>query len=728
MISPPLVVLLILVAACVPGVLVLRLWRRRLSNDPVEFAFTALSLGLLLIGWFALLLAEIGRFSLASLGVSWIVVTTALTIALLLHRSRPAALPPEPPTAWSRWEIAALLAWSVAAAVVYFRPHEFIIGGADAGVYVNLGANIARTGSILVHDPLLGNLDPQLRPALLRAMPPGEAAPFYLLPGFYVTGSQPDLVTPQFFHLHPAWQAVGYTLGGLPAELWITPLWGLLGCLAVYMTVRALWGWRPALLALVALSVTALQVWFARYPTSEALTQFLFWTGAWAVAQWLARKNPPGLWATVAGLALGEVFLARVDSYVLLALPLILALWFTLNQSWHRDAVWFFAPFLLMAAHSMAHGLLITQPYFSLLTLTGIKTLLGSASRRIGFALAGASLAAFALAVIWLRRRPGRREKLSARFDRLVPVVLSIGAVLVILLALYAYFIRPQLDSIRVGNYWYGGGQLPTLDRENLVRLGWYISPVGIALGVAGIAWMIVTQANRRTAFLLLAGGFFALVYLWKMGANPHQVYAMRRYVPQVLPLFIIGGVYLVWRCWSRLHTPGKVSAAVLTLAWIVGIFMCSRPFITQVDYLDIARQVSEVGNALPEKSIVLFGDSAPVGVGDFVGTPLRFLEDKRVFVVREPGRVDATRFDAVVRGWQELGYRVYWAETQNTVTWPASTLKLGAATAYSIETEMLEGSYDHKPSAVLPVVWRFTLAEVLPSPLSRTNEERHES
>ncbi len=85
---------------------------------------------------------------------------------------------------------------------------------------------------------------------------PGEAAPFYLLPGFYVTGMPADVVTPQFFHLHPAWQAVGYALGGLRAELWMTPLWGILGCLAVYLTVRALWGWRWALLALVVLSAT----------------------------------------------------------------------------------------------------------------------------------------------------------------------------------------------------------------------------------------------------------------------------------------------------------------------------------------------------------------------------------------------------------------------------------------------------------------------------------------
>jgi hypothetical protein len=226
---------------------------------------------------------------------------------------------------------------------------------------------------------------------------------------------------------------------------------------------------------------------------------------------------------------------------------------------------------------------------------------------------------------------------------------------------------------------------------------------------------MFVTQANRGTAFLLLAGGFFALVYLWKIGANPHQIYAMRRYVPQVLPLFVVGGTYLIWWLWSRRQRAAKLSAAVLTLAWIVGIFTSAQPFITHVDYVDVARQVSEVGNTLPEKSVVLFGDASAVGVGDVVGTPLRFLQDRPVFIVREADPADAARFDALARDWQEQGYRVYWAETENAIPWPGSALELDTPSSHTIETKMLEGSYDHKPAAVLPVVWRFTLAEVLP-------------
>ena len=46
----------------------------------------------------------------------------------------------------------------IAAAWLYFRPHESIMGGADAGVYVSLGAEIAQHGSFRLVDEALAAL------------------------------------------------------------------------------------------------------------------------------------------------------------------------------------------------------------------------------------------------------------------------------------------------------------------------------------------------------------------------------------------------------------------------------------------------------------------------------------------------------------------------------------------------------------------------------------------
>ena len=685
------------------GTLALSLWRLRPADDPVEFAFAGLTLGLLAVGWAALLLAEAGAFSLAALGAAWAISAAALLVALVLRRKGGRAGGGEPGATvarWSRWEAAALAVWLVAVALVYFRPHEFIVGGADAGVYISLGANIARTGAITVRDPLLGALSPVLRDALLRPMPAGEAAPFYLLPGFYVTGMPADVVTPQFFHLHPAWQAVGYALGGLRAELWVTPLWGILGCLAVYFTVRALWGWRWALLALVALSASALQVWFARYPTAEMLTQYLFWTGAWAMSRWLDRREPAGLWALLAGVALGQVFLARIDTYVLLALPVILAAWFTVTRSWRRDAWWFFVPFLLLAAQSALHGLLITRPYFSLISSLGTRILMRGALGA-GVAL----LVILAAAFVWFRFRSGSGAP-AFRWSAFARFALRVAAILVIVLALFAYFVRPELGNIRIANYWYGGGTVPTLDRENLLRLGWYLSPLTLALGVLGIAGMIAFEANRRTAFLLAAGGFFSVVFLWRIGANPHQIYAMRRYVPQVLPFFIIGAVFAIRWLYAFRPPASRWLALLLTGGWIISIVLLSRPFAAQVDYRGLAAQIDALDAALPRKAVVLFNDPAPVGVADFVGTPLRFLYGRPVFLLRQE-QVDPAALAEAITGWNRDGYEVVLLQTDPAQPWPLGDASLGPAQGHVLRFQYLENTYDAKPRQVLPVEWQ---------------------
>ena len=343
----------------------------------------------------------------------------------------------------NRWEIAALGLWALVAAWLYFRPHEFILGGADAGVYVNLGANIARTGGILIHDPTLAALDPSLYPSLLRPLPPGELTPYYLMPAFYVPATPAGLIIPQFYPLHPVWQAVAYALGGLRAELLITPLWGFLGALAVYFTTRRLWGWRAGMLALAALSVTALQVWFARYPTTEMLTQYLLWTGIWALIAWMDKQEPRGLWAALAGAALGQVFLTRIDAYFLLVLPVLLAIWLWWTHDWRRQDAWFFAPFLLLAAHSLIHGVLLSSPYFFSL----FRYSRGLISRSLVIPLALVGLAALALIVLSLR--PQLRARAFAWVAARRSLWITGAVALVLGLAVFGYFVRPHLGEVK---------------------------------------------------------------------------------------------------------------------------------------------------------------------------------------------------------------------------------------------------------------------------------------
>jgi hypothetical protein len=702
----PLTILIMVIAVLLPGVLAESLWGKRFRDDPLEFLFAGLALGVLLLGWPALLLAELGHFSLGVLSVLWAVIVLTLGWLWRARRGRASV----PTTAWrvNRWELVALVLWALVAGWLFFRPHEFVTGGADAGVYVNLAANIAHTGGILIHDSTLGALDPNLYGALLRPLPPGELTPYYLVPGFYVPGTPDGLIIPQFYPLHPVWQAVGHALGGLRTELLITPLWGFLGTLAVYFTARRLWGWRAGMLALAALSVTALQVWFARYPTTEMLTQYLLWTGMWALTAWMDKREPRGFWAALAGGALGQVFLTRIDAYILLIVPVLAGIWLWRTHERRRQDAWFFVPLLLLAVHSLIHGFFLSSPYFFSL----FRYSRGLIARSLALPLAFVGLIVLGLIVLSLRPRLRARWTAWAGARRSLWVIG--GACLLAAVAVFGYFVRPYLGEIKTSAYWYGGGTLPNLDRENLVRLGWYLGPASIALGVAGMCWMLIKEANRRTAFLLGTGLFFSLLYLWRIQANPHQIYAMRRYVPVVLPFFTITAAYLVHWLFVNLRDKMRWFVGIgLTLVWFSGILLSARGFVSQVDYGGLINQLDRFNAELPPHSVLIFGDAAPVGIGDMLGTPLRFLYGHDVFTLRESGTLNGERFAGVIRDWQRAGRRVYWIGMPGGPPWPVASPSPGAAINYQIAVTILEHTYDHKPTALIGERWLVPLAEV---------------
>ena len=175
------VIPVLVVAGFVPGWLVVRQFGRGRLSLPQAFA--ALVLGLAALGWAALVLAELGVYSLGRLGLVWVVLVGGL---LILDRGRD-ALSDAPPNPLPRGEGAArlpawaepvfLAAWAVAAGWLFFRPHEYVLGAADAGVYVSIGASIAREGGIVIQDETLAGLDEALYPWLLRPQPDNPVAP-----------------------------------------------------------------------------------------------------------------------------------------------------------------------------------------------------------------------------------------------------------------------------------------------------------------------------------------------------------------------------------------------------------------------------------------------------------------------------------------------------------------------------------------------------------------------
>jgi hypothetical protein len=326
--------------------------------------------------------------------------------------------------------------------------------------------------------------------------------------------------------------------------------------------------------------------------------------------------------------------------------------------------------------------------------------------------LLGAALLAFWILlrygkVLW---RPRTRRPLLVLF-----------AVAILALAAYGWFLRPVYGALPSYSEWYDGQTIVITDRENLVRLGWYLAPLGVWLGVAG-AVVMLWRNNRRTVLILGVGLFFSLLYLWRIQANPHQIYVMRRYVPMVMPFFVVAATYLFHALFIALRgrhagpagsrhdllpLAGGILTALLAVAWLAGILWSARGFVSQVDYRGLTKQLAGLAQRLPDNSVLLFDDQSPITAGDALGTPLHFIFGQDVYSLRDRAALDDATLVRSIQSWQNNGRAVYWVGAPE---WLQEQGLGYQGDEVTITTSALEGSYDHKPYRIIPLTWSLTL------------------
>ena len=721
--SAPLTILVIVLANVSLGWLVLKSLTRRhpLIVTLPEKLFISFTFGVCLTGWLAVVFAELGWFSIGLLGLFWLVMV--LLTAVFTHYSKPVkninqeqAIDNSPPELtllhlncvpnWVEYLLLGL--WLIVAIWLFFRPHQYINGAADAGVYVNLGAEIAQNGSLVIQDDFLEGLSPELYPAFLRPLD-NPIASAYIMPAFFVVGEPAGEITPQFYPLHPVWQAVAFSLAGdseagVQAELLLIGLWGLLGCLAIYFTVRQIAGWQTAVLALAGLSLNALQIWFSRYPVSESLSQYLLWTGLWSIGMWLKGQKAQPVWALLAGLTLGHFFLTRIDALFILPILGVLAIWLWLRAKPKPDFWWFMLPLALLVSHSLLHALTQSRPYFFDLFNFATRLL------TVNWPLALGGLILGIIMLIIMAQFKGRFAYLE-RYQRPFTIVII---ALLFLFAGYLWFIRANFDSLPAWQDPYSTGLIPQVNHENLVRLGWYLSPLGVWLGLIGIAYLI-WRMNGQTAVLLAINFLYAGIYLWNIRANPHQIYAMRRYMPSVMPLFIMGGAIAI--SWLATHHKRWLQgiAYLLALAWLGSLAWSARGFITQVDHPNLFPQLAQLSSQFEDNAVLIFNDPAPISQGDIIGTPLRFIFGHDVLTLRDVTQLDTELFEQQMRQWEQEGKSIYWLTVPDGQTWPLTNWTVSPVNAYSIQTTALENVYVRKPTAVLSQTWQGQINRLIP-------------
>jgi hypothetical protein len=606
------------------------------TEDLLEGAFATVLCGVFIAGLLGLLLAELGFFRPSTLASALGGVGLALWWMLPSRVSirRVSTLR----------EVGSALLCLVLAAATVAPASEDLLGGRDPGVYMNTGSWLAREGTLRIRAEALASIPDEPRQLFFAR---NDQRPQIFLLGFFVVGDGASgEITPQFLHLLPVYLAIGYWLGGPAAAFLVPPFFGVLAVLAVFIFTRRMLGLGAAVAAAALLSLNLAQVWGTRNPFTEGATQLGVFALLWCIKRGFDTRGPR--WGVLGSVALGTCFLLRVDALLVLAavMPALVLLQATSPQRWLTRA---FLPIaILLALWGTAHGWLFSQPY-----MRDLRTLLTALWTLTAVVLT------LCIPGFWT---PGRVASLLERMYRRGRTVWAAGALT--LSAAFAY------------GMWVRAAQaMPSFDDEALVRVGWYFSRAGMLIAVAGVVligyrWLVQRRVDWTPfLFSLLA---FSCLYFWRQMISPDHPWAMRRYLPVIVPGICVGIAAVADALWSRpsrMRYAWRAAAAVVLLAVAWHEIGMTRRFWSFTEKSGALAAVQRIAQAIPADALILF--TRP-GYDVLVATPLAMHHGRSVLPVlrrsAEEAQQDERRrlFEAQMGRWMRDRREVFYLTAED--------------------------------------------------------------
>lgn len=407
------------------------------------------------------------------------------------------------------------------------------------------------TGQWLVHH---GSLQIDTTPGVFGP-PPGGA----LASGSFALVDIEGILNPQGDHLLPALLGLSGRMFGTTALLSTNVLLAALALIGFFALARRVVGPVFGLMAMLALALSTPFIYVGRDAYTEPLSMlFLMGSLLFALRAWSSRR--PQDWA-VCGLAAGAATCVRVDGYgALVGIVAAITLYVGVaRDNDRRTALRGAGALLLGAAAPVVLGYLdlthLARQYF--------QSQHANITHLIGLLVLLVLLSPVCVWLLWHARV--RDWLTSERFARRTPQV----AALVLTLVFVALATRPAWQQTH-------GGCHPDLANMQKISnvavdctrsyneqtLRWqalYFGWPTIVLGFVGYGLLIVDLVRRRRYELVavLAMGLpMSALYLAASEVAPDQPWAMRRYVPVIIPLFLVAAgaaLRCAWK-WSGRH------------------------------------------------------------------------------------------------------------------------------------------------------------------------------
>ncbi len=567
------------------------------------------------VGIVGLVLAVMGAYSTAAA----LVVGSILAVGgLWLARGRADERAPAP----SSWPAVAACALALGFVVwAGWSPSQHLLINQDPGGYTETARWLVRDGSLEV-DAAQGGLsgDPAVR--------------FESNAAYDMGGGRLEF---QFNHLTSVILAAAYDVGGYRLMFRMPALIGGVGLLCVYAVAVAATGRaRLSLLAPGALALSAPFLYVTTDTFSEPLTMALLWAAMFALL--LAHRRPSVAIGALGGFLLGAITATRVDAtlYVALAVPLCAAsLLASPDRAVRRART---AAFGAAALAALVTGLVgwVDLNWWSGHYVQHLHDEVASLRLLLVVSVVVSALGAAAWCLLPALRKAGAR---------LADRGAAVAAAVVALVLLAAWLVRPRVQVT------HGPTVIPILEgiqardglavdgtrryaEDSLRWMGWYLGRVGLAAAIGGLAVATYQTAKGRArpavvALLVLTLASGAL-YWSDPRITPYQLWAIRRFVPAVLPgLAVMAVVFAAWvlggsagRRWTRTAAVGLLAAAMLvgpaTVTWKL------RGMRAQPGAVDVVAQACELIG--PDAAVLVTGASAqgslPQALRGWCGVP----------------------------------------------------------------------------------------------------------
>ena len=511
----------------VPGYVMVNAFLKDKELSFLEVIFIQIFASILISGWIGLTIAELGHFSLLYL-LALVILISGL-LAWKYDVRFDLNLYPKPTLNHFSLILVIIL---IVGVMVFFQP-MFTNFGADDGILVPQAVNIAETGSLIAHDSILENMEGPARSTFYQSVDRwyfrGQCEylqfPIY---GFYVDSG--NIIRFQYFDFFPILLAIFYSLFSVENFLYINSFIAILTIVCIFVVARRLFNTQVAVLSALFLTINFAQIFFARYPGAEILTQLLIFGGLFTTMLMIKTNKP--FYGILSAFAFSGCLLTRIDA-LLLYVPLILLLFLLIvTENIRKEHLFFFIPFLILNVLVWLHLYLFDLPYF----ISQFRVI-GHEISYLAYSLLLVAMLSITIVIsLLLRRYRYVIGRLISQLKSHTEALTLANSILFGSIFVYLYFIRPQLDPNIVT-----GGSILLLEQA--------VTIVGLLLAIYGFVELINTRiiAPQKmgrvgiiTLFFLLIGICYTIVYLINLKNSPVQPWLFRRYITVSIPFLIM--------------------------------------------------------------------------------------------------------------------------------------------------------------------------------------------